>query len=419
MPQDTAPPALGSRALTSAHRDRPQPWRELQGSADGAASERHSERTHEGDGARYVVRAYPGASRVEFVGPPASRRCSISARGVAPDRNGSVIVGYSEGSRRGLHRHLTTHRRDAVPAFGTFSTPDRLGDPPGPAEVETMRRGLFDAIRRRPEFAGVGAVWLRQWECRQQGVCAGLYAAHLHLLAYDAGGWTADRLAAFSGFMRDVWADLGGGGVDIGPAGNAEAVRNYLVSAEKITTDEDKAGLIAAFPGGTGRAWGTFRKQNLPTVEGVERTVTATEFDALRAEAVAEADATYRALGSSRRYRDLPQNGRAAVSVGQPERFLCADAGARPRRRSARDRQALRQTTPDRPVRPRYVLAGSGFARRTNDKRPRICVSASSEPLSGCGAKEIRTPDLCSAIAALYQLSYSPEAPARRSPARP
>ena len=290
-----------------------------------------------------------------------------------------MIVGYSDGSRRGLLKHLTTHQRDATPAFGTFTTPDRLGDPPGPVEVERMRKGLFDAIRKRPEFVGVGANWLREWERRREGTCAGLYVAHLHILFYVLGGWTPRSLTNFGAFAADVWESLGGGRSEVELSDNAEATRYYLVKPEKVTTPEDRASLLAAFPKGTGRAWGRFRRANLPTVEGVERTVTAAEFDALHAKAVAEANATYRALGSSHRYRDLPQNRRVAVSVGQPERFL--REARRCRRAQAADRQPLKQSALNGAVCAAYALMAAGLRISANETQPEISIFASHTAL--------------------------------------
>ena len=146
-----------------------------------------------GDG--WAVHVWAGASLVETVRPPAgarpdaSRRCPISAPAPRPpDRSGSAVVGYSDGSRRGLKGHLDKLARLAVPVFGTLTTSDGPDGPPGPAEVETMRRGLFDALRKRPEYAGVGVVWLREWERRGEGACAGRWAAHLHLLTTSTGG---------------------------------------------------------------------------------------------------------------------------------------------------------------------------------------------------------------------------------------
>ncbi len=44
-----------------------------------------------------------------------------------------------------------------------------------------------------------------------------------------------------------------------------------------------------------------------------------------------------------------------------------------------------------------------------NEKRPVNAARAGLRAIFGGGAKESRTPDLCSAIAALYQLSYGPD----------
>ena len=269
----------------------------------------------------------PGASSVEFVrARPSSRRCSTSApTRRAPRRSGSATVGYTDGSRRRLKKKLDRLLRDAVPAFVTLTMGDGgpSGRPPGPVDVERMRKALTEQVRKQAEFGHVGWYWLRQWEERQWGRCARLHAAHLHLLAYHVGGWAGGDLTAFSGFVADAWGALGGGSVDIALARNPHAARNYLVQPEKVTAPEQRAALIAAFPEGTGGAWGVFRSENLPVVtETVEIEVSAAEFERLRADAIAEADATYRATGSQRRYRDLPQNRRTAVSVGCPERYL-------------------------------------------------------------------------------------------------
>ena len=179
-------------------------------------------------------------------------------------------------------------------------------------------------------------------------------------------------------------------------ARNPRAAALYLVQPEKVTTPEDRGALLRAFPDGTGRAWGRFRRDRLPTVEPVTLRGEAT-CEAVRAEAVAEADATYRALGSGRRYRDLPQNRRAAVSVGRPERFLEAPPGDRP---AARRRAARRAS--DRPFCTRCALGHSGGRGTSNEKRPRIGVSASSRPLFLSTPGKIRTPDLRIRSATLY-----------------
>ena len=334
-------------------------------------------------GCRVVV--YPGASRVETVGPPASvdtgaasRRCHISARGGG--RRG-VSVGYTDGSRRRLKRLLDTLERGAVPAFVTLTTADGPDGPPPPGEVERMRRAFFAALAGRADFAAVSAVWLREWERRERGAWAGAWGAHVHALTYEPGGWPARSLEAFRAFTADTWAGLGGGRVEVERARNPDAARLYLVGAEKVTGPKDRAALLAAFPDGTGRAWGTFRRDLLPTVDPIEVEVSAAECAAVRADAVDEADATYRALGSGRRYLDLPQNGRAAVSVGRPERFLAELARWRSERQPRRPRRPRRRAS-DRVVCTAYALTLLSPRISANGKRLRFGDSASSEPLS-------------------------------------
>ena len=360
------------------------------------------------------VRVWPGASRVQFIGPPgdvaaASRRCHIPSRGGGP--RGS-IVGFSDGSRRRLKRELDQLARDAVPAAVTLTTGDGGDGPTDPAEVEAMRVGYFAAVAERPEFAGVGALWLRQWERRLGGPCAGLYAPHLHAVVYQAGGWSYGSLRAFSELTAGAWADVGGGRVEIELARNPAAARLYLVERGKVTTPEERTALHVAFPGGTGRAWGAFRREQLPSVAPVERAVDAETLEALRAEAIGEANVTYQALGSGRRYAEHPQNRTATVSVGCPERYLVpatAETARPPRRPTATPpRRRSRQRAENRPPCLHSVSTRDGAGLGAKRKRLRIGVSAPPEPLSGRGAKRIRTAGLCSAIAALYQLSYSP-----------
>ena len=59
--------------------------------------------------------------------------------------------------------------------------------------------------------------------------------------------------------------------------------------------------------------------------------------------------------------------------------------------------------------RARHATAEAGWDRLVSQKQRLAACDIRSNPRVAGGAKGIRTPDLCSAIAALSQLSYSPE----------
>ena len=349
----------------------------------------------------WCVRVWSGGSRVEVrpppgapltVGHPRPHRAGRVPQASPGSRGRGRTAGLSRRSGKRLLDTLGTLPRNARPVCVGLSWPDVFS--PAPAD---WRRALSKLSKRLARaLPDVGIVYVLETKRRRSGRSAGLEAPHVHALLYARPGSPAFSLGPLRAFLADAWTGCLGEPARIyaGPARSPIGARLYLVGRRKRLTPERRAAILAAYPDGLGTCWGVWNADALPTVEPVEVEVTEAEAADVRAAVGASASARSREAGHGGwidpRWRSL--------SDPRPERWA----------RRVRRRRSRRQRAERGPVCLHSVSTRDGAGLETKRKRPRIGVSASHGPLSGRGAKRIRTAGLCSAIAALYQLSYSP-----------
>ena len=349
------------------------------------------------------VRVWPGGSRVEVreapltMAHPAGKRTGRRPQDSRGGGKRGKTAGLSRHARKRLLDMLGTLQRDARPVVVGLTLPDVFSDGAG-----TIKRGLGKLRERlRYGYPDLGAVWALDVEPRRSGASEGLEAPHAHALLYARPGTPALDLEEVRAYLGSAWAECVGGdeahrqqGVYAEWPESLERSRLYLIARKKRLTETRRAAILASYPAGLGSCWGVWNRDALPTVEPVEVEVTEAEAAELRAAVEASASARSREAGHGGwidpRWRSL--------SDPRPERWA----------RRVRRRRSRRQRAENRPSCLHSVSTRDGAGLETKRKRLRIGVSASPEPLSVRGAKRIRTAGLCSAIAALYQLSYSP-----------
>lgn len=308
-------------------------------------------------------------------GPAASRRTHIPARGGGRRQ---PPVGQSEASRARLRR-LVLRLRPERPAVVTLTYPD-----PAPMDPSAWARDWRAfAARLGRAFPSASAVWALHIVPRRWGACAGRHAPHRHALVYVPGGMDRAAVEALGAFCAGAWGELTGGRAHVAPARDADAIRArlYLVGTDKTPDADERAALAAAFPLGTGRAWGVVHRAALPLapshVAHVSDDEAARVLEAMRDEVDA------RMQGTGRRSRLSP-----SLFAGHAHAPALAARLASTGASSASSRRASRR--PDRAPRKRPC--------------PILARQAPDRPLATRSAPNAKSPLLASGRA-IYRLS--------------